>query len=144
MKLDGKLLRIMDANINRATEGLRVVEEITRFILDNGQITEKLKSSRHCLTNIVKACVADYFELLDARDSEADVGANIHNSTENKRKDIEEILVANMKRSQEALRVLEEFSKIDCADAFLLFKKLRYELYSLEKEIINLIRKKSQ
>lgn len=139
-KLDNSILRIMDANINRALEGLRVVEEVGRFILNDGQIAEELKDIRHSVVGTVKTCVLDYCELLKARDSNGDVGANIHNDEEIKRADIEGILIANMKRVQEALRVLEEFSKIINPDLAISFKSKRYQLYDMEKSIINRLR----
>jgi len=140
MGLDNSILRIMDANINRAVEGLRVVEEIGRFILNDGQIAEQLKDMRHCIARTAETCVPDYCKLLEVRDSHGDVGANIHNDEERKRADTEGILIANMKRAQEALRVLEEFSKIKNPDVALSFKSSRYQLYDMEKYIIERLR----
>ena len=43
-------LRIIDANLNRAAEGLRVLEDIARLGLNDASLSERLKTLRHELT----------------------------------------------------------------------------------------------
>lgn len=114
---------ILDANIHRACEWLRVVEEYFRFVANDEILTNKLawlrkKVSHHTLP------VSDRARM-EARDTVSDVRANeVIQSREN----IYDLLLANIKRSQEALRVLEEYTGDDN------FRVFRYELYELEKE----------
>lgn len=121
------LKRILDANLNRATEAARILEEIARFLLDDKDLSEKLKNIRH---RINAAQDDGYEDYLDARDTENDVGVEIKNS--DSRIDIENIFKANIKRLQQALRTLAEYSVENKANAAL-FEKLRYTSYTLEK-----------
>ena len=121
--------RIIDANLNRATEALRVLEEITRFYLDDKALSEKLKNIRH---DISKVADSNYEELLFARDTINDVGINIDNPTQ--RKDILNIFKANIKRLQQSLRTLSEYAQAENMD-FQVFEKARYNSYTLEKEM---------
>lgn len=121
--------RIIDANLNRATEALRVLEEITRFYLDDENLSGKLKNIRH---NISKLADQNYGELLFSRDTVNDVGININNPTQ--RIDILNIFKANIKRLQQSLRTLAEYAQAENMD-FKVFEKARYESYTLEKEM---------
>lgn len=126
------LKRILDANLNRAAEAARILEEIARFLLDDKDLSEKLKTIRN---KISFAQDEDYTDFLDARDTQNDVGVNIKN--ENERINIENIFKANIKRLQQALRTLAEYSGGGNArgneENVDLFEKLRYESYTLEK-----------
>ncbi len=126
------IYRIIDANINRAKEGLRVCEEITRFLIDSRFLTLEFKKSRHRIDLIIdslslKAC------LFKERKSLKDVGRNIY-VNELERKDFKDIFFANIQRVKESVRVLEEFSKLICKDSAIEFKKLRYRIYEIEKK----------
>jgi thiamine-phosphate pyrophosphorylase len=125
----GKVFRIIDANLNRATEGLRVVEEISRFVLDDAWLTLTLKKMRGDVSKVVRS------EMIKARDSAGDVGRETFTTGEKKRVGFTSILTANLKRAQEALRCLEEFSKLIKPEYGRKFKALRFKLYQLEKEI---------
>lgn len=121
--------RIIDANLNRAVEASRILEEIARFYLDDGELSEQFKKIRH---EICQESDNDYYSLLKARDSQNDVGAEIKNPTE--RKSLENIFKANIKRLQQALRVLSEYSfegKLDGS----IFESVRYLSYTLEKQM---------
>ncbi len=128
-----EIYRIIDANANRAREGLRVVEEVTRFVLDEPQFTARLKDVRHHIAEALKGFPA--VKLLSARNSREDVGRELYQREEMEREGCREIIRANMVRGQEALRALEEFSKLVDSGAGKIFKNLRFRLYSLEKEI---------
>lgn len=52
------------------------------------------------------------------------------------RKDLSSVLTANLKRSQESARVLEEIFKLIDLENSQIFKNARYELYNLEKDIL--------
>ncbi len=128
------LLRILDANLNRATEGLRVVEEYTRFVLNDETLTSACKQIRHALTAISrKAFVSS--DLLTARDSSTDVGTGVQTTSEYERADITEVVTANLKRVEQSLRALEEYGKIVSPDAAKAIEQLRYRMYTLAKAL---------
>ncbi len=125
------MYRIIDVNINRATEALRVLEEITRFELDDEGLSEQLKNIRHKIST----CFDKHYEtMLCARDTENDVGVGIENPSE--KNSIITIFKSNIKRLQQALRVLAEYS-VSTSDTRnrTIFENARYEAYTLEKEI---------
>lgn len=122
-------LRLLDANLNRLREGIRVVEDIYRYIFNDKEIATKLKTLRH------NSRISIYNELLDSRDIENDV-LKTSTSSEQNRTDLTSILIANFKRAQESSRVLEEFTKLIDIDTSENFKSIRYELYHLEKSIL--------
>ncbi len=119
------LFRLIDANLNRLREGVRVVEDILRYIEDNADLAKRLKEVRH------KARFEDP-RLLECRDIEGDV-LKRSTSSEMRRTDITSLKRANIKRAQESARVLEEALKLIDPKASALFKTIRYELYDIEK-----------
>lgn len=128
----GAINRIIDANINRAKEGLRVCEEITRFILNSKSLTAEFKRLRHEIGAIAKG-LTDKRGLLLARESAKDVGRDIC-AGELQRSGVFDIFFANIQRVKESIRVLEEFSKLLNKSIALRFKKARYDIYQIEKE----------
>lgn len=117
--------RIIDANLNRLKEGIRVVEDIFRYIYNDKDIALKLKNLRHL------AKVSNFYEILGSRDVKNDVlRASI--KSEQNRSDLNSILIANFKRAQESARVLEELTKLNSIENSENFKYIRYELYNLE------------
>ena len=122
-------LRLLDANLNRLREGIRVVEDIYRYIFNDKETATILKSLRH------NSRITLYNELLDSRDIKNDVLKKSTTSEQN-RDDLASILIANYKRAQESSRVLEEFTKLIDVETSEKFKSIRYELYHLEKSII--------
>ena len=118
-------LRLIDANLNRLREGIRVVEDIFRYVYNDKQTAIKLKELRHL------SRLENYIELLETRDVKNDVlRASI--KSEQNRTDLYSILIANFKRAQESSRVLEEFCKLISTEDSENFKYIRYELYNLE------------
>jgi thiamine-phosphate pyrophosphorylase len=131
---EDKRLRIIDANLNRAEEGLRVVEDIIRFFAEDESLVKQIKDVRHMIAD----CARKHFStpsLILSRTTE-DVGQRIHAEGESRRCTIQQIVHANLKRVQQALRVLEEVSKID-GGGWKDFKSIRYKVYALEKEILH-------
>jgi thiamine-phosphate pyrophosphorylase len=124
-----KSYRLLDANLNRAREGLRVIEDTARFLLGDARLCRKIRSMRHALAEV--SCGV-YPSLIGSRDSVSDTGRSV---PEGGRKNIGAIIAANFRRVEEALRVLEEYSKLVSPDAGSRFKDLRYETYCLEKKM---------
>ena len=129
--MTNKHLRLIDANLNRLREGIRVVEDIFRYIHNDKNISSKLKNLRH------KVRIDSLDDLLQSRDIINDV-LKQSTSSEQSRLDLNSILIANFKRAQESSRVLEEFCKLDSIENSENFKNIRYELYNLEKALINI------
>ena len=123
-----ELFRVIDANLNRLKEGIRVVEDIMRYRDNNKELSSKLKLLRH-------SAKIENLELLKYRDSINDV-LRPSTKSELNRNDITSIIIANFKRAQESSRVLEELFKLDNVKQSENFKHIRYELYDLEKEIV--------
>jgi thiamine-phosphate pyrophosphorylase len=127
------ILRILDASLNRASEGLRVVEDYVRFVLDDPFLTGRAKSLRHDLATASAA-----ISMLDrhaARDTQRDVGTAISTEAEVSRRDAWEVCAASLKRSEQSLRSLEEYGKVLDDEFAGQMESLRYALYSLEKAI---------
>jgi thiamine-phosphate pyrophosphorylase len=131
------LLRIIDANFNRAAEGLRVLEEIARLLLDDAELTEWLKSVRH---ELLRASSPFQQELLSAREAANDVGVSAEAIGEGARANLCSIVTANARRVQESLRVLEEFAKLPSsplsAEAAGL-EQTRFAIYDLERQLVD-------
>jgi thiamine-phosphate pyrophosphorylase len=127
------VLRILDANFNRCREGLRVSEEVARFILGDKALTARLKSVRH----EVGACLQclPMSRLVSARDVRGDVGKG-PSRLEAGRKDAQGLFLANIQRSKEALRVLEETSKFIDESISKKLKKVRFRVYAIEKRAL--------
>ncbi len=125
------LARILDASANRAREGLRVAEDYVRFVLDDPGLTKRFKEVRHRLAEAERGL--DAHLLLGARDTRLDVGTHIMTPSEQLRENPRAVLAANFKRIGEALRSLEEYTKL--IDIWLAgrFEVLRYDIYTLEK-----------
>ena len=125
--------RVMDANFNRAKEGLRVCEDICRFVLDAKSLTRGYKSVRHQLTEMITSL--KILEVIRSRNIERDVGRG-STSVECTRKSAMDIFYANSQRVKESMRVLEEFAKLRNKKLAEGLKRLRYKVYALEKNVI--------
>lgn len=127
--------RAIDANLNRAGEGLRAVEEFARFGENDLRLTTELKSLRHRLAEASRAFPAE--NLLAARDTPGDVGTKASGAVDTVRNDVRDAALANMKRVQQALRAIEEFAKVVLPEAAPAFERLRYDSYSLEQRLVD-------
>lgn len=125
------IYRILDANLDRAREGLRIIEEWCRLGLNNPEFAEECKKIRQELAQWHS------WELRQARDTPGDVGTELSHPQEESRDSIENLLQANLCRAQEALRVLEEYSKLYEPKMAAACKKMRYRVYTLESYLLN-------
>jgi thiamine-phosphate pyrophosphorylase len=128
--------RIIDANLNRAGEGLHLLEELARLAVNDAELTRQLKTMRH---EVLLGDLDFNQELIQSRDSKSDVGIDIELPGEEGR-ELPIIVVANARRVQEALRVLEELAKIPDTTPHLdpnKFKKARFDLYTIEQELLS-------
>lgn len=152
MSLDSRIIRLLDANFNRAREALRVLEDAARFLLDDPQLSAVAKNLRHRLgAAVLSLPSAGRFSL--ERDTPGDVGTSLTAAGEQQRSTAIDVVNAAFGRLSEALRTLEEYSKILASrapspDSRLptpdsLFKQLRYDTYTLHAALIRRLNPKS-
>ncbi len=130
------MLRLVDADLDRLGEGLRVLEEVARFLLNDADLSRRLKTLRHSLVEDLGALQE---ELLSARRVMEDVGAPAKIRVAPIHQDLPALVIANSRRVQESLRVLEEFSRL--ADTPLTtkpvdFERIRFEAYDIEQQLV--------
>lgn len=134
VRLHADMLRILDANLNRMREALRVVEDYARFSLDDADSAAELKRCRHELAELRAAFGPD--ELRAARDTPGDIGRALKTPTELHRGDAGAIVSAAFARWQEAARVVGEYGKLVDGAAAAAAERLRYRAYELEPRIV--------
>jgi thiamine-phosphate pyrophosphorylase len=131
-----ELYRVIDANFNRSREGLRVCEEVTRFVWNSPGLTKDLKTVRHSISSVLKDTPATSKILSGARDSGNDVGRAVCSRAEMNRITYCDIFSANIQRVKESLRVLEEFFKLIDKKSAAKFTDLRFKVYEIEKKAL--------
>jgi thiamine-phosphate pyrophosphorylase len=135
-------LRIIDANLNRIGESLRLLEDTARLLLNDANLSKKLKAVRHHLSTTEPVTKK---ELLQARDSRGDVGRDIEVSQQTKERELPATVIANAKRAQQALRVIEELAKNSGIELDSdRFKKARFALYDIEQELVSRIMRRDK
>lgn len=130
---DRTAARVVDANLNRAREGLRVVEDYCRFVRDDRDRTEQVKALRHRLAAASSTLPTGV--LLAARDTPGDVGTAVTAGAEYDRASPAEVAAVNLKRLQEALRSAEEFGKLIDPEFARAVEQVRYGAYELERSL---------
>jgi thiamine-phosphate pyrophosphorylase len=134
---DQAVARILDANLDRAREGLRVLEDWFRFGLDEPEWVTQCKDMRQELASWHRD------PLRWARDTEGDQGTHLSHPQERTRQDLKQLLQANCARIQEALRVVEEYSKLPQAQAWIgvevseQAKQMRYRIYEMDRYLFS-------
>ena len=123
---NSSVAQLIDANLDRAREGLRVLEDWCRYSLHQKDLVIQIKDWRQCLG---KAHL-DYYKF--ARNLEKDYGLGLSHPNQKDRKSPDKILIANCNRVQEALRVLEEFCRVEDPELSQLAAKIRYKIYEIE------------
>ncbi|MEE9583540.1 MAG: thiamine phosphate synthase, partial [Dehalococcoidales bacterium] len=135
-------LRIIDANLNRIGESLRLLEDLARLLLNDAVLTKQLKAMRHEL--VTREWPLDK-QLLQARNSEGDVGAGIQVKQQSKERQLSATVVANARRVQQSLRVIEELAKVPGTKLDPeRFKRARFSLYALERDLISRLLRKDK
>jgi thiamine-phosphate pyrophosphorylase len=131
--ISADLARILDAAANRASEGLRVIEDYARFALDDAHLTRLCKELRHDLAAALGEL--NWAQRLAARQTRVDVGTSIAAPREYQRVDLHDVLSANFARLEESLRSLEEFLKIERPALASRIEQLRYRTYTLHRAV---------
>lgn len=135
-RLNDPILRMIDANLNRASEGLRVMEDCARFGLNDAKLSKALKELRHRLRNATDSMCINPLDLLSHRDTSKDVGTEISTANEQDRSGgMSDMVSAAAKRASEALRVIEESAKA-LGKTGGPFESIRYSIYEIERELM--------
>jgi len=140
---------MIDANLNRSSEGLRVLEDVARFLLNNTELSQRLKTLRHDLARDTKSLSLG---LLCGRDAEHDVGRPRSKDREliteaTPLQGLLDLVTANAKRVEEALRVIEEVAKLPEMNSLLnstRFEQTRFALYALERDLFSKISRRDK
>lgn len=130
------LYRLVDANINRASEGLRVIEDIIRFCHNNSPFTEKLRYLRHQVRN---ESLFLGVNLIRARNTAEDVGFSLSQQVkDDKRFSRQDVINAGFKRVQEAVRTIEEGLKaLGYYESAKKYEQIRMLVYEAEQQILS-------
>lgn len=134
--IDKGVYRIVDANLNRLMEALRVCEDIVRFASNDKGLTLRLKHLRHDVFRAIKDLREEHLQEIVASRNLNDVGLQSIES-ESDKDDLVDLFLANAQRGKESLRVLEEVMKLFEENLFQKFKDFRFVLYEIEKESIS-------
>ncbi len=132
-EFDPTILRILDANVNRAGEALRVWEEYARFQLEDRSLSESIKQLRHDLTASVPQILRS--AMINHRDSVGDIGQTIETSSEYNRSGTWNVAQANGQRAAQALRAVEEYSKPIASECARQVETIRYKVYDIERRL---------
>jgi thiamine-phosphate pyrophosphorylase len=132
--LDPDVLRILDVNLNRTREALRVIEDFARFVRDDADAAAAAKGCRHDLRSVIAAVGAD--NLLAARDIVGDVGRDLKTAQELTRQTPDDVVRAAFARASEATRALSEYGKLISPATASAAESLRYRLYELEQRVV--------
>lgn len=130
------ILRVIDANANRAREGLRMLEDLARLRLSHAALSATLKQLRHDVTLAIGQLPIDRGHLLAWRDSANDVGTKISTASEGKRESELALAAAASSRLTESLRVLEESAKnLGAGGVAVALERIRYRAYDASKQV---------
>lgn len=129
-----EIYRILDANINRAREALRVAEDCGRFALNDPAVTQMAKNLRSDLKEVISSLPMEV--LLTSRDTPGDIGTELTSPSEPVRKDLADVAIAACKRLTEALRTVEEYAKVVCPAQTIRVERMRYDSYTLEQRLL--------
>ena len=129
---DFRIYQIIDANLDRAREGLRVLEDWARFGLGNEKYVEKIKNFRQ----ILGKNHSEVYKL--SRNHIEDRCKGLTHHEQINRKTSEQIISSNSTRIQEALRVIEEFSRLHNYELSKIASEIRYEIYTIEMDLLSL------
>ena len=136
--MDKGVYRIIDANLNRVMEGIRVCEDIVRFSSKNETLTYKLKNLRHDIFGSIKNLRNEHLDELVSSRNTKDVGFK-STASEVTKKSLVDLFLANTQRGKESLRVLEEVLKLFDTKLSQKFKRFRFKLYEIEKSAVKVL-----
>ena len=126
-------LRVIDANANRALEGMRVCEEIIRFRFESPALFRRTRALRHAIARTVNRLPVSPRELVSARESRRDIGSRAPAA---RVASLERLMVINLQRTKESLRTLEECARLIAPQHTAAFQRLRFRTYEVERDLL--------
>jgi thiamine-phosphate pyrophosphorylase len=132
---DFPIERILDANLNRAREGLRVCEELVRFALEDAALTRRCQRLRHDLDRLTAGWVG--LKWIRARRVSSDPGHPAFGRSLRRHRHLKDVAIANFRRTEEALRVIEEYARLRSVRKAQRFGRLRFRVYDLEQKVLS-------
>lgn len=127
------VLRLLDANANRALEGIRVCEEIARFHLRSPRVFRRLRTLRHAIAEGTRNLPIAPAQLVRSRNSAQDLGRR---APSGRVASLERLLLINFQRAKEALRTLEESARLIAPRQSRTFQRLRFRTYEVERDAL--------
>ena len=130
-KATNPVLRIFDANINRARERLRVIEDILRFVAGDRKLSGVVRGLRHRINRLaLEICTQS--GLIASRQAMNDVGASRWQEGM-PRRNLSGLITANSRRATESMRVIEECTRLIGKPSLVRrIQAIRYEIYDVE------------
>jgi len=130
-KLFNKIYRIIDVNINRSRESLRVLEDIARFYFKDEILMQEIRNLRHSLQKFeVKYLLKNFIFYREAAEDIGKSAQPVQKLT------VLDLMKANFKRLEESSRVLEEFINLVLPAQACFFQNIRFKVYELEKKFL--------
>ncbi|NLZ44285.1 MAG: thiamine phosphate synthase [Clostridia bacterium] len=128
------IYRMLDANRNRVAEGLRVIEDFTRFCREDRGLTERIRQIRHEVRKNLQSLERD---MMAARCAARDPGRKVSAGSDLDRKTgHDQLVAANFRRAEEGIRVIEEsLHQLAMEELAKEYEGLRFRLYDLEKAV---------
>ena len=133
MRKPASVLRVLDANANRALEGLRVCEDAVRFHLESPHAFRRTRALRHAVADAIHRLPVTSIELIRSRESSRDIGKR---ATASRIPSLEQLVLINFQRTKEALRTLEECARVISPKDTASFQRLRFRTYEVEREVL--------
>ncbi len=128
---DNRIAQLIDANLDRAREGLRVMEDWCRFGLKRSDFSIQIKDWRQQLG------LHHHSIYRKARLTSNDPAMGVSHQLQKVRSTPEAVFIANSSRVQEALRVIEEFTRITDPTLCEIATTIRYETYEIQIKVLN-------
>lgn len=129
--------RVIDANLNRADEATRVIEDTLRFVVEDRGLHQRCKRIRHEIGDLTARLAG--FRLITTRNAAADTGHHSNVASEYSRDGWPQIIKANFSRLRQSLRTIEEYAKLVDPDLARQAEQIRYSGYDLERNCATLL-----
>ncbi|MCX7994392.1 MAG: thiamine phosphate synthase [candidate division WOR-3 bacterium] len=131
--------QILDVNLNRLTEALKLIEDYIRFELKKPAILEKVRNLRYNFFLLKKSIST--IDIVSSRQSASDLGRKPDFDSVPREKELD-IIMANFTRAKESARIIEEILRMKDRSASRVMKRIRFGIYDLEKIVLEMKEKK--
>jgi thiamine-phosphate pyrophosphorylase len=132
-------LRIIDVNLNRLDESLKIIEDIARFHLESGNLLSRTRKIRRVFLDLKRSLPME--AIIGARQSHLDLGRKAEFDSRTKKSTTATIL-SNLTRAREAARTIEETLKTIDTRLSSRMKEIRFQIYDIERDMVIQIEKR--